>query len=59
MQSVKEKDEGLKSLMNHVQSLQNEVQQLSSLFHDHGRNKPLISDLVSLALAELLLDTRM
>lgn len=43
---MKEKDEALQSLLSHVQSLQDEVQQLSGLFQQHGSNKPLISDLV-------------
>ena len=43
---MKEKDEALQNLLNHVQSLQDEVQQLSGLFHHHGATKPLISDLV-------------
>lgn len=43
---MKEKDEALQSLLNHVQSLQDEVQQLSGLFQQHGGNKPLITDLV-------------
>ena len=44
---MKEKDEALQSLLSHVQSLQDEVQQLSGLFQQHGNNKPLISDLVN------------
>ena len=47
---MKEKDEALQSLLSHVQALQDEVQQLSGLFQQHGSNRPLISDMVNVLL---------
>ena len=37
----------MESLLTHVHSLQDEVQQLSGLYHQHGSDNPSVSDLVS------------
>ena len=46
LQNIGERDEAMQSLLSHVQSLQDEMQQLSGLFQQHGNSQPLISDLV-------------
>ena len=43
---MEEKDKSLESLLTHVHSLQDEVQQLSGLYHQQGSEKPIVSDLV-------------
>ena len=43
---MEEKDKSMESLLTHVHSLQDEVQQLSGLYHQHGNDNPIISDLV-------------
>ena len=43
---MQDKDKSVDNLLTHVHSLQNEVQQLSGVYHQQGSNKPMVADLV-------------